>query len=314
MTETVRAPERIGLVGLGQMGAPMGRNLARAGFRLVVADVNPDAVRRFAEVTSCEVPPDLKSLGAACRVVITMLPDGATVRRVVLGETTRDGEDCLVAGLAQGAVVIDMSSSSPVGTRELGPLLETRGITLIDAPVSGGVKKAIDGTLAIMAGGDPAAIEAVRPVLDAMGGKVFATGPLGAGHAMKALNNYVSAAGFAAAAEAVLAGARFGLEPETIVAILNASTGRNNSTENKFPQMVLPRTFNSGFTVGLMVKDLRIALEVAKASGMPAPFAEACLAEWTATERELGGGADHTAAVQHWERLAGSEIHGKKGN
>ncbi len=309
MTDTVQAPERIGLVGLGQMGAPMGRNLARAGFRLAAADAAADAVRRFAAGTSCETPPDLRSLGAACRVVITMLPDGATVRRVVLG----DGGDSLAAGLARGAIVIDMSSSSPVGTRELGSALEERGIAFIDAPVSGGVKKAIDGSLAIMAGGDPAVIEAVRPVLAAMGGRVFATGPLGAGHAMKALNNYVSAAGFAAATEAVLAGTRFGLAPETIVAVLNAATGRNNSTENKFPQFVLPRTFDAGFTVGLMVKDLRIALEVAQATEMPAPLAEACLAEWVAVERELGAAADHTAAVKHWERLAGSEISAKKG-
>lgn len=312
MIETVRAPERIGLVGLGQMGAPMARNLARAGFQLVVADASAEAVRRFGADTSCVAPSDLKSLGAECRVVITMLPDGATVRRVVLGEGDGEGADCLAAGLARGAIVIDMSSSSPVGTRELGKALEARGITLIDAPVSGGVKKAIDGSLAIMAGGDPSTIEAVRPVLAAMGGKVFATGPLGAGHAMKALNNYVSAAGFAAAAEAVLAGTRFGLAPETIVAILNAATGRNNSTENKFPQFVLPRTFDAGFTVGLMVKDLRIALDVARATGMPAPLAEACLAEWAAAERELGGAADHTAAVKHWERLAGSEIPEKK--
>jgi len=308
MTETIRAPERIGLVGLGQMGTPMGRNLARAGFRLAVADASADAVRRFVADVPSETPADLSSLGAACRVVITMLPDGATVRRVVLGE----GGDCLAAGLARGSVVIDMSSSSPIGTRELGKALEARGLTLIDAPVSGGVRKAIDGTLAIMAGGGPAAIEAVRPVLEAMGKNVFATGPLGAGHAMKALNNYVSAAGFAAAAEAVLAGARFGLAPETIVTILNASTGRNNSTENKFPQFVLPRTFDAGFTVGLMVKDLRIALEVARATEMPAPFAEACLAEWVAAERELGGATDHTAAFKHWERLAGSEIPAKK--
>jgi 3-hydroxyisobutyrate dehydrogenase len=312
MTETVRAPERVGLIGLGQMGAPMARNLARAGFSLAVADTSADAVARFESGTSCEVPSDLKALGAACRVVITMLPDGAAVRRVVLGESGKDGDDCLAAGLARGAIVIDMSSSSPVGTRELGKALEAQGIALVDAPVSGGVRKAVDGSLAIMAGGDPTAIEAVRPVLEAMGKSVFATGPLGAGHAMKALNNYVSAAGFAAATEAVLAGARFGLAPDTIVAVLNAATGRNNSTENKFPQFVLPRTFDAGFTVGLMVKDLRIALEVAQATGMPAPLAEACLAEWAATERELGGGADHTAAVKHWERLAGSEIPEKK--
>ena len=307
MTETVRAPELIGLVGLGQMGTPMARNLARAGFRLAVADASPEAVRRLAADVPCEVPADLAALGAACRVVITMLPDGATVRRVALG----DGGDALAAGLARGSIVIDMSSSSPVGTRELGKALAAHGITLIDAPVSGGVRKAIDGSLAIMAGGDPAAIEAVRPVLEAMGSKVFVTGPLGAGHAMKALNNYLSAVGFAAAAEAVLAGARFGIAPETAVAILNASTGRNNSTENKFLQFVLPRTFDAGFTVGLMVKDLRIALEVAQATGMPAPLAEACLAEWAAVEQELGGGADHTAAVKHWERLAGGELPGK---
>lgn len=320
MTETLRVPERIGLIGLGQMGAPMARNLARAGFRLVVADASVEAVRRFVAGTPCEVPPDLKSLGAACRAVITMLPDGAAVRQVVLGgmeerpekEAGKDGGDCLAAGLARGAVVIDMSSSSPVGTRELGSALDTRGIAFIDAPVSGGVKKAIDGSLAIMAGGDPAVIEAVRPVLEAMGKSVFATGPLGAGHAMKALNNYLSAVGFAAAAEAVLAASRFGIAPETVVTILNASTGRNNSTENKFLQFVLPRTFNAGFTVGLMVKDLRIALDVAKATEMPVPLAEACLAEWAATERELGADADHTAAVKHWERLAGSEIPEKK--
>lgn len=301
MSDAVRPPERIGLVGLGQMGTPMGRNLARAGFALAVADANPEAVERFAAETPCDAPESLAALGAACRVVITMLPDGAAVRKVALGEG--DGGDCLAAGLAPGAVLLDMSSSSPVGTRALGPLLAARGIALVDAPVSGGVKRAVAGTLAIMAGGDAATIERVRPVLAALGAEVFAAGPLGSGHAMKALNNYVSAAGFAAAAEAVLAGGRFGLDPAVIVAVLNASTGRNNSTENKFPQFVLPRTFNAGFSIGLMVKDLRTALDVARATGMPAPFAEACLAAWAAAEAQLGPAADHTAAVKYWERL-----------
>lgn len=304
MAEAVRAPELIGLVGLGQMGVPMGRNLARAGFRLAVADLNAEALRRFAADTPCEAPADLKSLGAACRVVITMLPDGAAVRKVALG----DGGDCLAAGMARGAILVDMSSSSPVGTRELGKELAARGITLIDAPVSGGVRGAIPGTLAIMAGGDSAVVEALRPMFEAMGKNVFATGPLGAGHAMKALNNYLSAIGFAAASEAILAGSRFGIEPETMVKILNASTGRNTATENKMLQFVLPRTFDAGFTVGLMVKDLRIALDVAKATGMPMPLAEACFAEWAAVERELGPAADHTAGVKHWERLAGGEL------
>jgi 3-hydroxyisobutyrate dehydrogenase len=302
-------PGCIGFVGLGQMGAPMARNLARAGFALAVADASADAVERLAAEVACVVPADLKSLGASCPVVITMLPDGSVVRNVAIG----DGGDALAAGLAPGSVLIDMSSSSPVGTRSLGRALAERGIALVDAPVSGGVKKAIDGSLSIMAGGDPDTIERVRPVLAAMGRQIFLTGPLGSGHAMKALNNYVSAAGLAAAAEAVLAGSRFGLDPATMVAILNASTGKNNSTENKFPQFVLPRRFASGFSLGLMVKDLRTALDVAHAAGTPAPLGEACVEAWARAEALLGGQADHTAVVQYWERLAGAEIPKREG-
>jgi 3-hydroxyisobutyrate dehydrogenase len=295
----VTPPERIGFVGLGQMGAPMARNLARAGFGLAVADANAAAVERLAAELACETPESLVAVGAGCRVVITMLPDGKAVREVVLAMEP-----------ARHSIVIDMSSSSPVGTRELGRALAERGVALVDAPVSGGVKRAIDGSLSIMAGGEPATIERVRPVLAAMGRQIFLTGPLGSGHAMKALNNYVSAAGLAAAAEAVLAGSRFGLDPAAMVAILNASTGKNNSTENKFPQFVLSRAFNSGFSLGLMVKDLRTALELAHATGTPAPLGEACVEAWARAEQLLGGQADHTAVVKYWERLAGSEIKG----
>lgn len=300
MTPTpLSPPERIGFIGLGQMGAPMVRNLARAGFQVAVADANAQAVARIHAEVACEAPASLAALGAGCRVAITMLPDGNAVREVLLA-----------MNLPRDAIVIDMSSSSPMGTRELGRVLAERGVALVDAPVSGGVKKAVDGSLSIMAGGDPATIERVRPVLAAMGKQIFLTGPLGSGHAMKALNNYVSAAGLAAAAEAVLAGNRFGLDPAAIVAILNASTGKNNSTENKFPQFVLSRAFNSGFSLGLMVKDLRTALDVAHATGTPAPLGEACVEAWARAEQLLGGQVDHTAVVKYWERLAGSEIKG----
>jgi len=300
MTPTpLSPPERIGFIGLGQMGAPMVRNLARAGFKVAVGDANAQAVARVGAEIACEAPASLAALGAACRVVITMLPDGNAVREVVLA-----------MNLPRDAIVIDMSSSSPMGTRDLGRALAERGVALVDAPVSGGVKKAVDGSLSIMAGGDPATIEHVRPVLTAMGKQIFLTGPLGSGHAMKALNNYVSAAGLAAAAEAVLAGSRFGLDPAAIVAILNASTCKNNSTENKFPQFVLSRAFDSGFSLGLMVKDLRTALDVAHATGTPAPLGEACVEAWARAEQLLGGQADHTAVVKYWERLAGSEIKG----
>jgi 3-hydroxyisobutyrate dehydrogenase len=292
-------PERIGFVGLGRMGQPMARNLARAGFTLALADANAAAVDALAGELKAERPATLRALGAACRVVITMLPDGKIVREVLLA-----GPDALANGLARGAIVIDMSSSSPVGTRTLHAALAERGIALIDAPVSGGVKKAIDGSLAIMVGGDGAVIDACEPILATMGTQRFRTGPIGSGHAMKALNTYVSAAGLAAAAEAVLAGARFGIEPANMVAILNASTGRNNSTENKLAQHVLSRTFGSGFSLGLMVKDLRTALEVARATGMPAPYSEATVALWTEAERALGADADHTAVARYFEQLA----------
>ncbi len=303
-SEPLKPPARIGLVGLGLMGVPMARNLLKAGFPLAVFDANARALREFCEASpGARAPDTLRALGEACDAVITMLPNGRIVREVVL-----DGADNLAAGLARGSLVIDMSSSSPVGTRELGALLAARGIALVDAPVSGGVGRAVDGSLAIMAGGEGEAIDRCTALLAAMGQQVFRTGGLGTGHAMKALNNFVSAAGFAAAAEAVLAGTRFGLDPATVVSVLNASTGKNNSTENKFPQQVLSRKFAAGFSLGLMVKDLRTALEVARATGMPAPIAEATVEEWARAEDLLGPGADHTAMVRYVEHLAGSTI------
>ena len=323
MNNTFNPPASVGFVGLGQMGYPMARNLARAGFRLHVADANPAALQRFAAEVDCDIPADLRALGAACEVVITMLPNGKVVREVMLGAASRDngnGSDAtadsgsvIADGLASGSLLIDMSSSSPTGTAELGATLAKRGIGCIDAPVSGGVKKALDGSLAIMVGGEPALLDRARPVLDAMGKQIFATGPLGSGHAMKALNNYVSAAGLAAAIEAVLAGNRFGIDPEVVVRVLNASTGRNNSTENKFSQLILSRAFNGGFSLGLMVKDLRTALEVASATGTPSPLGEVCLDLWSRAEQELGGQVDHTAVVRYWEKLAGSELHAQDG-
>jgi 3-hydroxyisobutyrate dehydrogenase len=238
-----------------------------------------------------------------------MLPDGNAVRAVVLG---KDGAgDGLLAGLARGSILIDMSSSSPLGTRELGARLAERGVEMLDAPVSGGVRKAEDATLSIMVGGGAQTIARCRPVLEAMGKQIFLTGPLGSGHAMKALNNYVSATGLVAAVEAVLAAARFGLDAGTVVDVLNASTGMNHSTLNKFRRFILSRTFDSGFSLDLMVKDLRTALEVARATGSPAPLAEACVEAWTEAQAALGPGLDHTAVVRYWENLAGTEL-GKK--
>ncbi|HEY1283192.1 MAG TPA: NAD(P)-dependent oxidoreductase [Steroidobacteraceae bacterium] len=295
-----KPPERVGFVGLGNMGAPMARLIAKAGYQVLAADASAQAVERFAASTPCERADSLKSLGSSCRVVITMLPDGKVVREVLL-ETNG-----VVAGLAPGSVVIDMSSASPVGTRELATELAQRGIPLVDAPVSGGVKKAVDGTLAIMVGGESEPVARVRPLLEVMG-KVFPTGASGSGHAMKSLNNFLSAANLAVAAEAVIAGQRFGLDPANMIAILNASTGRNTGTDSKYPNNVLPRTFNSGFALGLMAKDLRLALEVARSSEAPAGLLEACARIWEQAERQLGGKADNTEVVKYLESLAPAE-------
>jgi 3-hydroxyisobutyrate dehydrogenase len=297
MANELAPPQTIGFVGLGNMGAPMARRLAGAGYRLIVADAAPAAVEKFRAGTQADTASSLKELGAACRVVITMLPDGKIVRSVLMGE---GGEGGIAAGLKRGAIVIDMTSASPVGTRELGTELASRGISLLDAPVSGGVGRAAEGKLSIMAGGDPELLARCKPILETMG-QVFLTGAAGSGHAMKALNNYLSAANLAIAAEAVLAGERFGLDPGLMIRIFNASTGRNTATDHKFPKFVLPRTFDSGFSLGLMAKDLRLALELANDSGSPTDLLKATVEMWAKAEQQLGFRADNTEIVKFLE-------------
>lgn len=291
-------PKRIGFIGLGSMGRPMASRLRTAEFVLTVFDTRADVMRDFVRDggTAAAVAADA---ARDSDVVITMLPNSDIVRRVVL-----DGADSVLAAMPRGGVLIDMSSSSPTGTQSLGRTLAERGITMLDAPVSGGVPRAEAGTLSIMVGGDPAVIERCRPVLQPMGERIFTTGPLGSGHAMKALNNLVSAAGLIAATEALLIGRRFGLDPAVMVDILNASTGRNNSTENKFKQFVLPRRFASGFSLDLMVKDLTTAVDLAHATATPTPFGAACRELWAAAQAQLESGADHTAVVRWFEMLA----------
>jgi 3-hydroxyisobutyrate dehydrogenase len=279
----------VGFIGLGAMGGPMAKRLAAAGYKLHVFDANADSVARFRAETPCEAPKTLKALGEAAAVVITMLPDGKIVRKVLLG----DGGDSVVAGLAPDGLLIDMSSSSPVGTRELAAELTARGHELIDAPVSGGTKGAVAGTLAIMAGGAPVTVAHVKPLLETMG-KVTVVGDVGAGHAMKALNNYLSAMNLAASAEALVIGERFGLDPKTMVDVWNASTGRNTGTEHKLPAFILSGTFTSGFALPLMAKDLRLALDIAKATGSPSELLGPLSALYDAGERELGPKSDNT--------------------
>ncbi len=287
---------RVGLIGVGNMGAPMAAHLVKAGWSVSVYDAAIEKSRDFAAAHGAKAATSVAEIARNSDVVITMLPDGHIVRRVALGLS--DSDDCLVRGFAKGAVIIDMSSSAPVGTRKLGEDLRQHEILLIDAPVSGGVRGAVAGTLAIMIGGDKALADRYDGLLAAMG-KRFYVGALGAGHAAKVLNNYVSAAGLAAAAEAVRIAERFGIEPQTLVDVVNASTGRNNSTENKFAQFILNGKFNSGFALGLMAKDLALAMEVAEACDVPAELGHACLALWQQAEQSLGGASDHTEIARY---------------
>jgi 3-hydroxyisobutyrate dehydrogenase len=290
--------ERIGFVGIGNMGAPMSANIARAGFPSTLFDAASGTAERHATEIGAKAALTLMELGAESDIVVTMLPTGKIVRDVMLGD--RGG---LAAALQPGALLIDMSSSDPIGTRELGPLLAARGIAFVDAPVSGAVPRARTGTLTIMLGSDdPATADRARPVLLAMGDRIFETGGLGSGHAMKALNNFVAAAGYAAAAEAVILAKRFGLDPATAIDVMNASTGRNFSTENVFRSHVLNGAFSSGFALGLLAKDVKIAADLAAALGDDLPLVRQTSLWWSKANEALSPGADHSAAICAWDQ------------
>jgi 3-hydroxyisobutyrate dehydrogenase len=290
---------RIGFVGIGNMGWPMAANLARAGFALTVADADRERAPRFAREYGARAAGALAELARAADVVVTMLPTGAVVRQALL----ENEKGALAANLAKGAVVVDMSSSEPLGTQALGQELAKRGIALVDAPVSGGVPRAEAGTLTLMIGGDDeAAIARARPALEAMGKQLFRTGPLGSGHAMKALNNYVAAAAFVASTEALRVGRRFGLEPDTMVDIMNASTGRNFNSEMTIKQHVISGKFATGFQLGLMAKDVKIAADLAESIAIEAPMARLVRTLWADARAGIGERADFTAAIKHWQR------------
>ena len=289
----------VGFVGLGKMGAPMAIRLAGAGYQVQGYDVSEAAAITWAERAG---PPDTVSiaanLGAAARgaaAVILMLPDSAVVRRVVAG---------LLPTVAPGTVIVDMSSSEPLVTRELAAEAARAGVTLVDAPVSGGVAGAVSGRLTIMAGGAPGDLRRVRGLLDVLGARVVPVGGVGAGHAVKALNNLLSATHLLATSEAMAAAAGFGLDVPTVLSAINTSSGRSGSTENKWPNFIVPRTFDSGFSLRLMLKDMRIALGLAAAAGTPAALSAAAADLWAQAAEALPADADHTEIARWLEPLS----------
>jgi 3-hydroxyisobutyrate dehydrogenase len=284
----------IAFVGVGAMGAPMAACIARAGHSVTVYDRSHEQAAKVAAAHGCKAAASIDELSGA-EFVVTMLPTGQIVRDLYL----REG---LAQRLHRGTIAIDMSSSGPTGTRELGAALASLGIPLLDAPVSGGVPRAALGSLTIMIGGDDAAaIERARPLLRTMGERLFDTGGMGSGHAMKALNNFVAAATFAACAEALLAGQRFGLDPKRMVEILNVSTGRNFHTDLVLQEHVVGGKFASGFQLGLLAKDVKIAAELAHDVKLDAPLVKLVSQRFDAARDALGYSRDHTEAIKAWD-------------
>lgn len=292
------APACITMVGLGAMGIPMAARLKAAGFVVRGADPSAAACAAFAREIGAAFASAAEAVAdGTVQAVITMLPNSKIVREVLLGPGG-------IAGLLKpGTLVIDMSSSVPTDTITLDRDLAAQNLELMDAPVSGGVKRAIDGSLSIMAGGPASRVERARPLLAAMGKSIFPTGPIGSGHAMKALNNYVSAAGLIAACEALMVGKSFGLAPETIVDVLNASTGRNNSTEVKMKPFIIPENYTSGFALALMAKDLAIAADLANHLKLDIPQIQTVSQIWADARDTLDDGADHTAIYAYLAKI-----------
>jgi 3-hydroxyisobutyrate dehydrogenase len=278
--------EPIGFIGLGRMGGPMARRLAAAGHTVLAYDPAPGALERLAGVAGIEPRASAGDCAEGVGTVVLMLPTSAVVTAVLRDE--------VLARLQANAIVLDMSSSEPTVTRLLASEVEAAAARLVDAPVSGGTAGAEAGTLTIMVGGSEADVEAVRPTLDRLGSKVLHVGPVGAGHALKALNNLLSATSLLVSCEAIAIGERFGLDPAVMIDALNGSTGRSGSTEVKLPKFILSGTFDSGFDYDLMVKDVKTALDLAAGMELPARLGERTLELWQEARTELGEAPDHT--------------------
>jgi 3-hydroxyisobutyrate dehydrogenase len=295
--DRVMSEQRVGLIGVGNMGTPIARafassqpldlyDLDSARAATLAQEINDEAGRERATARTA-----LSDL-AGCDPIVTVLPDGAIVRTAVW-------DSGLARQVRRGTTFIDMSSCAPDDTRALAADLASAGLRLLDAPVSGGVKGAVERRLAIMVGGDEADLERVRPLLDTVAARVLHMGPTGSGHVAKALNNLSSACGLVIATEVLAIAAGNGLDPATMVDLLNVATGGNNATETKMKQQVLSGAFASGFASSLMAKDLRIADSLVTGQPMRGtPLAHAVVQRWLEASAGLPPEADQTAVAR----------------
>ena len=252
----------IGFIGIGSMGKPMAKNLLKAGYQLIVYDLKKEAVEDLVKAGAKQAssPRDIASRSS---VVITMLPASPDVETVVLGP------EGVIRGAKPGDIVVDMSSSYPTNTKMICEQLATRDIRMLDAPVSGGTEGAQAGTLAIMVGGGEKDYEECHPIFEAMGKNIYHVGKIGSGHTVKALNNLCSACSMTITAEALVVATKLGISPDKVINVINSSSGRSWSSEFKFPNFVLNGAFNSGFTMGLMSKDVEMATRLGRELHVP---------------------------------------------
>jgi hypothetical protein len=294
----------IGFIGLGNMGQPMAKRLIAAGHKLVVYDTRNDAVAPLVAL-GAQVASSPQDVADRVETVMASLPSLAISEKVALGE----------GGIIHGKKakrLVDLSTTGAPMAAKIFAGLAKKNIVQIDSPVSGGVGGAVKGTLAVMVSGPKAEIDVVKDAL-AVFGKVFIIGDKpGMGQTMKLANNFLSATAMAATSEAVAMGVKAGLDAQVMIDVINAGSGRTTASDGKFPQAILPRTFNYGFATGLMLKDVRLCADAAKELGTPDAVMKTVLAEWETTNSEFGAESDLTVIAQMMEKRAGIVIGGKK--
>lgn len=294
---------QIGFIGLGVMGTPMAESLARADFGVTAFDIDTTKVtqltRRFRNIKAAASP---RQVASRCGIVITMLPSGEYVRDVALGS------DGLMHGFEGGELLIDASSCEPWLTLETAAALAKRGVAMVDSPTSGAEAGAKTASLVFMTGGDAADVARAKPVLDAMGKQVFHLGPLGAGHAMKSINNLVTAMTFLATAEGLALGVKLGLDPDVMTDVMNVCTSESWITRTHIKQHVTNGAFDDAFKLALMVKDIGIALELADTQRVTLPLSEVGQRFWRKADAEAGPNASVSELVRWVERITGVEI------
>ncbi|TQS41915.1 2-hydroxy-3-oxopropionate reductase [Cryptosporangium phraense] len=291
---------QIGFIGLGIMGRPMSRNLLAAGHDLVVSEHNAAAAEELA-AAGARTAKTPKQIAEQVDLVLTMLPNSPHVQDVALGP------DGIVHGAHAGLVHVDMSSIAPGVARRVGAELGRSGVRMLDAPVSGGEPKAIDGTLSFMVGGDAATFDQVKPVLDVMGASVVRVGDLGAGNVAKLANQVVVALNIAAVGEALVLAQKAGVEPEAVVAAIRGGLAGSAVLDAKAP-MMLDRNFTPGFRLDLHAKDLLNALDTGHEHGAALPLTAAVLEAVTSLQATGHGGEDHSGLVRYFEALSGVEL------